>query len=398
MAAWKQLVLTLIVLGGAIVAWVAYVPSALPMLERTGLMERLEQAGLPVPRARPGTGAESGGEGSAPGTAVVLAAAPGTGIVNDSVAAIGNGQAVRSVVVTPEVPGRIALIEVASGEQVRAGQVIARLESEAEEIAVERAALVLDDAQVRNERVTRLRAAGTATDIQIREAELGLRQAELALRQARFDLSRRILRAPIAGWVGILHVEIGQQVSAASEITRIDDRSEILVEFRVPERFVGLIGRGDHVAARPLARTDTMLEGVVSAVDNRVDETSRTMLLQARLDNSGDALRAGMAFAITLSLPGETRPAVDPLSVQWGSEGAFVWVVRDGRAGQVPVRIIQRSARAVLVEARFEPSDKVVIEGVQALRPGMQVTVRTPRGDGSHLPEDVRAGIEASKI
>jgi hypothetical protein len=61
------------------------------------------------------------------------------------------------------------------------------------------------------------------------------------------------------------------------------------------------------------------------------------------------------------------------LSVQWSREGAYVWVVRDGKATRLPVRIAQREAERVLVEAAFEPGDLVVIEGV---RPGAEVEVR----------------------
>ncbi|MDZ4136608.1 MAG: efflux RND transporter periplasmic adaptor subunit, partial [Paracoccaceae bacterium] len=182
-----------------------------------------------------------------------------------------------------------------------------------------------------------------------------------------------------------LRVEVGQQVTLTTEITTIDDRSSILVDFRVPERFVGQIAQGDSVVAQPLAHAGQRLQGVVSAVDNRVDTSSRTLLVQARLANADDTLRAGMAFAIALSLPGEPLPAVDPLSVQWGREGAFVWLVREGRAVRVPIRIMQRAAERVLVQAEFAPGDLIVIEGVQALRPGAEVTVQ-PAGDAAQAP------------
>lgn len=77
-----------------------------------------------------------------------------------------------------------------------------------------------------------------------------------------------------------------------------------------------------------------------------------------------------MAFAIALSLPGETFPAVDPLAIRWGGEGSYVWVARDGKAERLPVRIVQRNAENVLVTGEFEPGERVVTEGVQRLRIG----------------------------
>ncbi|MDO9525538.1 MAG: efflux RND transporter periplasmic adaptor subunit [Gemmobacter sp.] len=373
----KQGILGLLVLAAGLMVWIWYVPSSRPILEGYGLLSRLQALGVPLPQEQPAAAAPQGRGGpGAPGAATVVAAAPTERLVNDRLSAIGNGQALHSVTVLPEVGGRIADLLVTSGERVTKGQVIARLDDEAERIAVERATLVLDDARDRSDRITRLQSSGVAADIQIREADLALRQAELQLRQAEFDLARRAIRAPISGSTGILNAEIGRQVTTATEITRIDDRSAIVVEFHVPERLVGLIKSGDKLQAQPLALTGTDLEGTISAIDNRVDPASRTLLVQARLDNGDDSLRAGMSFAITIVLPGEAVPSVDPLSVQWGTEGAFVWVVREGRAQRLPIRIVQRSADAVLVRAAFQPGDLVVIEGVQALRPGAEVQVK----------------------
>lgn len=377
----KQVPLVLLVTAGALWLWLAYVPAARPMLEGWGVLSRLEGWGVPLPQAegnaaegnRPAAGGPPGG-GRGPVT--VLAERPGIGIANDRVTAIGTGQAARSVAVSAPVAGRILEVRVASGQKVRQGDLLVRLENEAETIAVERARLVLDDETARRARVARLQSSGAATELQITEAELALRQATLALRQAEFELSRRDILAPIDGWVGILRAEPGQQLGAGAAVTRIDDRSSILVDFRVPERFVGQIATGDEVAARPLALRDGTLTGRITAIDNSVDETSRTLLLEARLDNSEDRLRAGMAFEISLSLPGEEYVSINPLSVQWGSDGAFVWRIKDGKAGRVPIRIIQRSAEAVLVEGALSPDDPVVTEGVQALRPGAEVTIR----------------------
>ena len=62
-------------------------------------------------------------------------------------------------------------------------------------------------------------------------------------------------------------------------------------------------------------------------------------------------LRAGMSFQVAMRFAGDTYPSVDPLSVQWGADGAFVWAIKDGKAKRTPVRIIQRNTESVLVEA-----------------------------------------------
>ncbi len=369
-----QLGLTLVGLLLLVFGAAALVPPVHQALRGAGLGPVLDWVGLvEAEGANVGAGGGARGGGEAP---VVLARAPGEARVADRVAAIGDGQAIRAVTVMPETPGRVTEVLVQSGQRVEEGAVMLRLDSEAETIAVERARLVLDDAQAALERLQQLQGSGASSAVQLREAELARRQAGLELRQAEFDLSLREIRAPISGWIGIVNAEVGAQVTSASVIADIDDRSVLLVDFRLPERMVGRIAMGDPVEAEALAGGAGRISGVVSAIDNRVDPASRTLRVQARLDNGDDQLRAGMSFAISVDLPGEPAPAVDPLAVQWNREGAFVWVVREGVAQRLPVRILQRSEKAVLVQADFAPGDLVIVEGVQAVRPGAPVRVQ----------------------
>lgn len=380
MSWWKQLGLTIVVAAAAVVGWSLYVPSAQPWLARAGLLAPLQEMGLvaEAPAEAPGAGRPGGGGPQAP---MVVAAPAEARILTDRVTAIGSARGLRSVVIEAEVTGQIVALSVAPGQYVEAGAVLAELDSEAARIAQDRAALVLADAQATMARVTELQARGSSTDLQVQEADLALKTAELALRDAEFELSRHRIVAPFAGWVGILAVELGDRVEPGLEITRLEDRSGLLVDFRVPERVVSLLALGNPVTASPLADPGRDLAGTISALDNRVDETSRSLLVQARIENADDALRAGMAFSIALDFAGGSHPAVDPLAIQWDAGGSFIWVVREGKAARVPVRIVQRNSDAVLVEAELVPDDLVVTQGIQSLRPGSEV--RLAPGDGA---------------
>lgn len=375
MPLWKQALITGVLVAAAFVLWALYVPAARPLLTGLGVLEPMQRIGLiaaPGPEAQ----GEAGGEAPRAAPAVtVVAVAPALREMTDVVTAIGTARGVRSAVLAAEVPGRLAALHVASGDQVAQGEVLAELDSEAARIALDRAQLLLRDAATDFQRLTTLRQSGSGTELQVQEAELALRSAELELRQAEFDLQRHTLTAPIAGWTGLLEVEIGDLIGAGTEITRIEDRSSLLVEFRVPERVVSRLAPGDPVSAAPLADPGARLEGRITALDNRVDQTSRSLRVQAAIENTGDRLRAGMAIGIELAFTGDAHPAVDPLAIQWGADGAYVWAVRGGKALRLPIRILQRNAEAVLIEAAFEPGDLVVTEGVQVLRPGAAVTV-----------------------
>lgn len=372
--------LAIVVLIGAVAvplsAW--FVPGTRPWLDRVGLLQPLTAAGL-VPPAPAEEERGPGGANPVNGGVPVVASALQIERLRDVASAIGSARGVQSVELSFEVTGRLEAVLVAPGSLVAAGDVIAQLDAEAARLVVERARLVLDDAQRTADRLKQLSASGATTELQRQEAELSLRTAELALQSAERDLADHRLVAPIAGYVGLVEVQAGDLVSPSTPITRIEDRSSLIVEFRVPERLAAMVGVGDAVQATPISTPGEVIEGRIMAVDNRVDEASRTLRVQATIGNADDRLRAGMAFEINLFFTGEEYPAVDPLAIQWGADGAYVWVVRGGKAARLPIRILQRNAESVLVEAAFEPDDLVVTEGVQALRPGADVTVTALR-------------------
>lgn len=364
----SQLILAVIVLGGAVALWVEYVPEARPWLERTGIAGKL---GISIPATEQAAPAQFGFGGAT----TVVTVPVSTGSLNDRVSAIGDGRAAKSVAVRSEAAGRITEVGFASGQAVTEGAVIFRLDDEGEHIALDRARLMLADAQDAQTRLDRLRQSGAASAVALREAELALRTAELAVRQAEFDLDQREVLAPISGWIGLIEVEVGDRISDQTDLALISDRSEILIDFALPERVLAKLKPGMPLIAEPLALAGERIEGEVVAIDNKVDRTSRTVRVLGRVPNDGDRLRDGMAMSISLGFAGDPFPMVDPLSVQWSSDGAFVWVVRDGKATRVPVKIRQRNADSVLVEGALSEGEPVVTEGTQSLRPGAAVEI-----------------------
>jgi RND family efflux transporter MFP subunit len=370
MAAWKQFVIALVALVVAAGAWVKLFPGAPEILAGLGL----EWAGSAVAPRQPAAGGQSR-NASGPRTAVVTAPVTSS-VINDRLSAIGTGRANNSVTVKPYTAGRVKGLEVQSGQRVPAGTVIATLDSEVEQIALDRASIALADAEARLERIRSLKSANTATQVQVTDAELVVGNARLARRDAQLNLDRRSVTAPIEGIVGILPVETGNYVTTDTVVATIDDRSRIKIDFYVPERFAASMAVGGRLTASPIARPEEVIEGSVSAVDNRVDDNSRTLLVQASIPNEKDTLRAGMSFRVEVRFPGDTYPSVDPLAIQWGTDGAFVWVVRDGKAKRTPVRIVQRNTENVLVAAEgIAAGDTVVTEGVHAVREGADVLV-----------------------
>lgn len=374
MKALRQLVLSLAVLAGGLYIWITYVPAARPLLERAGLLDLLG-----VEAAQNDAAGQGRSGRPSRGAAAVITETVGEMVREDRITAIGDGRARRSVTVRSNAVGVITDLSLAAGGYVESGAVIVKLQNEEETIALEQARIQLEDARAEEVRIKRLQASGATTEVRLRETELALRSAELAVRQAEFDLSQRQIAAPISGWVGIIDLEEGDRVNAQDVLVTLTDRSEILIDFRVPERAVRNIKVGQAFEVTPLGVSEERLTGEISAIDSVVDRASRTLLVQGRVANDADMLRAGMAFSVNLTFPGDTLLSIAPLAVQWSSDGPFVWVVRDNKVVRVAVDIVQRNSGEVLVAAEaLSAGDQVVTEGVQTLREGAEVKVAPP--------------------
>ena len=154
--------------------------------------------------------------------------------------------------------------------------------------------------------------------------------------------------------------------------------------------FCRSLGMENAVTATPTTRTGRTYDGEITALDNRIDETSRTLRAEATVDNSSDILRPGMSFTVDIAFNGQDYLSVDALAIQWERAGPFVWTVDDGQARKARIEIIERNVDRVLVASQsLVAGQPVVIEGVQQLREGSPVRVNDPEAlpDVPQAPE-----------
>ncbi|MDJ1636011.1 efflux RND transporter periplasmic adaptor subunit [Rhizobium rhizogenes] len=367
MTAWKQLSLSFLLLVAGIAAVVAFVPGTAGLLRAVGVPEAVVGAIAPGESTKSEKAANGGGRRGAD-TPLVVTEAVVSGVVNDRLSAIGTGDAIRSVVVMPQATGTIREILIKSGNHVKQGQVLARLDDDEQIVARGQAEVALKSAVEKSQLYHTIKSSVSRMDVF--DSEIAEQGARLALQSAELALKRRDIVAPIDGIVGIVPVVIGDNVTTTTSIVTLDDRSEVLVDYWVPERFANTVKVDQPVEATSVARPGRLFSGVVEAVDNRVDGASRTLRIRARIDNATDELRAGMSFNVGMRFAGETYPSVDPLSVQWDGEGSYVWRVADGKSSKVRVSVVQRNPDAVLVQADLKDGDRIVTEGLQRVTEG----------------------------
>lgn len=374
MAFWKQLLLSICLVLVGLLGSLWLIPGAAGFLVAAGVPSSLVAAiGPSTTEPEAGASGQGGsGQGNGSRAPMVVTQVVAIGTVNDRLNAIGNGEATQSVVVMPQSAGTIEQILVSSGQRVSKGDVLAKLDSDEQVIALEKARVALRSAVERSSSYKNLK---TVSRLDVLDAQIAEETAKLAVSTAELELKRRDIIAPIDGVAGIVAINVGDNVTTQTNVVTLDDRSEILVDFWAPERFAVAVEPGQPVEATAIARPGKVFKGVVDSIDNRVDLASRTIRIRARVDNPDDVLRAGMAFNVSMRFSGERYPSVDPLSVQWDVDGSYVWRVVDGRAEKTRVRIVQRNPESVLVEAAINEGDLVVTEGIQRVREGQPVGV-----------------------
>lgn len=293
-----------------------------------------------------------------------------------SVEAIGTGSALRSIDVFSAVTGRVTEVAFVAGQMVAQDDILLRLDNQAETLAVQLAEVEVRRARQLLDRYKKAAPTGGIPASEVDAARTDLDRVQIQLDQARVAAADRVIRAPFPGTVGMPLVDPGDRVSSATLITTLDDRSEILVSFNVPEIHAGRI-----VPSMPITLTAWSLPGqdfigAIESAGSRLDPQSRTLAVRARVRNDDDLLRPGMSFGVRFKVPGHPYPAVNEVAVMWGKGGAYVWRINtDNTAEKIAVTIIRRDGPRVLIDGPVAKGDRIVIEGVQSLRPGALVKI-----------------------
>ena len=293
---------------------------------------------------------------------------------------VGTAEAVRSATLFAATAGEVVALSIEPNRKVETGDVLLELDHRAEALAVELARVEVQAAQQLLRRYEGTGGSGAVPESTVDDARSAVALARIRLRQAEVALADRRVVAPFPGHVGMTPVDVGDRIGPGEPITTLDDRSALLVSFEVPELHLERVAIGDPIAVSTWAERAVALEGRIVDLSSRVDPASRSFIARARVPNPDDRLRPGMSFAVTLDLYGPARPLVPEVAVQWGADGAHLWAVRGGRAERVPVRVVQRQEGVILVDAALAAGEPVVVEGVQRMRPGIEVNFVPPLG------------------
>lgn len=311
-----------------------------------------------------------------PAPIAVETAGVSRGAVKREIEAVGTLRSNESVMIRPEIAGRVSEIQVEEGAQVSKGKPLVRLDSAIARAQLEQARASLILARSNHERANELYRKGAGTQRAFEETVFKLRADEAAVALAQAILEKSTITAPFDGILGLRRISVGDYVTPGQDFVNIESIETLKVDFRVPEIYSGLLAAGQTIRVSVDAFPGVAHEGKVYAIDPAVDPNGRAVILRARLPNREGKLRSGMFARVVLTLEERKNAILIPETalVPVGTDH-YLFRVADGKAVWTKVKIGQRERGSVEVLEGLAPDAVIVTEGALKLKDGSRVRV-----------------------
>jgi membrane fusion protein, multidrug efflux system len=304
----------------------------------------------------------------------------------NTLTATGSLVAVQGVTISAELGGKITEIAFKSGDKVKAGDLLVRMDISAEEAQLRSAEAAAKLARINLDRNRDLRANKTVSQSDLDTSEANFKQATAQADNVRAAISKKTLRAPFAGHLGLRRVNLGQIIEVGNEIVTLQAIKPIYVDFSVPQQQFSLLTPGSEIRVTTDAAPAQVFPGKVDAVNPEIDPVTRSVRVRATLANTEELLRPGMYANVEIMLPSEQDVlAIPATSVLYAPYGDTVFVIeasKDEKTGETQQTLRQQIVRLgrtrgdfVAVEKGLTAGEMVVTSGAFKLRPKMAVVI-----------------------
>ncbi|OJX05225.1 MAG: hypothetical protein BGO72_13365 [Burkholderiales bacterium 70-64] len=302
--------------------------------------------------------------------------------LGETVSAVGTLRANESVVIKPEIAGRIDRIGFEGGGLVRKGALLVSLDASVAAAEADQIRAELALARSNHQRTVDLARQQFVSESAREQAASNLKvvEAKLALAEAR--LAKTVIRAPFSGCLGLRNFSVGDYVREGTELVALEDLSKMKVDLRLPERYLGQLRPGQRLEVEFDAWPGRRFEAVLEAIDVQVDANGRSVVARGGLPNPDGLLRTGMFAKASLTLARRAPAVMVPEeAVFHAGDEQFVFRIDDGKAMRVRVRTgVRRDGRVEIVEG-LAGGDQVVTAGQTKLtQDAMPVRVVEPPG------------------
>ena len=295
--------------------------------------------------------------------------------LRDDADAVGSLRSRRSVVLRPEVSGRITQLHFRDGERVRRGQVLVQFDDQLPRAQVQQSQAELSIAQANHQRNQELVAQGFISQRSVDESAANLEVARAKLSLAQATASRLKIVAPFDGIAGIRGVNVGDYLKDGADIVNIEDLDAVYVDFRLPERLQSRVRTGQTAQVAFDALPGVRYSAVVQAINPQIEADGRAVVVRGCIDNRRLQLRPGMFARVTTVFSERSDARVIPEEAVVPEGGSpYVLKIVDGKepgsrvVRRTPVTLGARTPGFVEVVEGLAVGDMVVAAGQQRIQ------------------------------
>lgn len=299
---------------------------------------------------------------------------------------VGSLEAVQGVMVTAELTGKVVNIAFKPGTMVQTGDLLLQqdISSETAQLQASEAAVAL--AKMTLERTRKLLTEKTVSQSQYDNADAQYKQAAAQLDTIRSAISKKTIRAPFAGRLGIRLVNLGQILNEGDAIVSLQSLDPIFVNFSIPQQQLAQIQPGLTVRVTTDVLPGRVIEGKITAINPAVDAATRNIRVQATAANPQEQLRPGMFVNVAVVLPAQDKVlAIPSTAVLYAPYSDSVFVVDEKKSEknsppgksvrQQFVRLGEKRGDFIAVSSGLKEGETIVSTGVFKLRNGQAVVV-----------------------
>jgi len=293
----------------------------------------------------------------------------------ESVEAVGTARANEQVIITSKYSDLVDEIYFDDGQNVKKGALLVKLNNQEELAKVNELTANLSESKAHLKRLTELLSSRATSKSLVEQQEAKTKAIEAQLVSANAKLNDLTLRAPFSGVLGFREVSKGAYIDAGNVITSLDDLSSMKVDFHLPERLLTHIHVGQQVTAFNSAYQDKEFIGKITALDSRIDSSTRSIKVRATINNKALKLRPGMLLNISVLLQVENILQLPESSIIPIESTHYVFVVKEEKAVRKAIKIGRRHPGVVEVISGLLEGEQVVVEGALKLRDGSVVSI-----------------------
>jgi membrane fusion protein (multidrug efflux system) len=298
-------------------------------------------------------------------------------LVRDELVTFGSLLPDESVMIRPEIAGRVARLHFREGQRIEAGALLVSMDDSIAraEFAQAQANLNLAEKNFQRAQVLFKRGASNAQTLDEASAELQASRASLALTQARLDKTR--ILAPYEGVLGLREVSPGDYLSAGQDIVNLEVLDPLKVDFRIPQKAVSQIRLEQSIEISLDAYPGEYFHGEIFAINPRLDEAGRSQAVRADISNSEGRLSPGQFVLVSVILAERANALLIPEeAIMPVGEQLLVNLVVDGKVELREVRLGKRLAGKVEVVEGLQGDETLISTGWHKVHAGSPVRTR----------------------